>query len=287
MDQRLIDLHHDYVHHHFDRRRFLEEAAKLAGGFSAALALLPLLDSDYARAETVKETDPRITTGWVTFAGATGDVKAYLAKPKDTARHPAVMVIHEIVGVNPHIQDVARRLATEGYVALAVDFLSPAGGTPADGKGAAEIAMKLDPAQTAANGVAALKYLRSRPDVNGKTGEVGFCWGGRIAQEVAVEDPMLDAASVFYGEPPAASQAAKLHAALLMNFADPKLDVRNGQEVLVYEKALQAAGKTYELHFYPGAQHGFNNDTNAARYNEAAAREAWGRTLNWFKKYLG
>jgi carboxymethylenebutenolidase len=287
MDQRLIDLHHDYVHHHFDRRPFLEEAATLVGGITAAAALLPLLDSDYARAETIKESDPRIVTERITFTGATGAVKGYLAKPKGDGRHPGVVVIHEIGGVNPHIEDIARRLGTEGYVALAVDFLSPLGGTPIDGKGAAQIAMKLNPAQTAANGVAAVKYLRSRPDVNGKVGEVGFCWGGRVAQAVAVEDPTLDAAVVFYGEPPNPSEAPKLRAPLLMNFADPKLDVRNGEEVLVYENALKAAGKDYELHFYPGAQHGFNNDTNAPRYNEAAAKEAWGRTLDWFRKYLG
>lgn len=287
MDQRLIDLHHDYIHHHFDRRRFLEEAARIVGGLGAAAALLPLLDSDYALAETIKETDPHIATDRVVFPGATGEVKAYLAKPAGGGRHPGVLVIHEIGGVNPHIEDIARRLATEGYVALAVDFLSPVGGTPADGKGAAQLAMKLYPAQTAANGVAAVKYLRSRPDVNGKVGEVGFCWGGRVAQAVAVDDPTLDAAVVFYGEPPDPSEAPRLHAPLLMNFADPKLDVRNGKEVLVYEKALQAAGKAYELHFYPGAQHGFNNDTNKPRYNEAAAKEAWERTMTWFKKYLG
>ena len=287
MDQRLIDLHHEYIHHHFDRRRFLEEAARIVGGLAAAAALLPLLDSDYALAETIKENDPRIATERVTFPGATGDVKAYLAKPAGGGRHPGVVVIHEITGVNPHIEDIARRLATEGYVALAVDFLSPVGGTPADGKGAFQLAMKLDPAQTAANGVAAVKYLRSRPDVNGNVGEVGFCWGGRVAQAVAVDDPTLDAAVVFYGEPPDPSEAPKLRAPLLMNFADPKLDVRNGKEVLVYEKALQAAGKTYELHFYPGAQHGFNNDANKPRYNEAAAKQAWGRTMAWFKKYLG
>ena len=286
MDQRLIDLHHDFVHHHFDRRRFLEEAGKLLGSVSAAVALLPLLDSNYARAETIKESDPRIVTERVHFPGATGPVAGYIARPKDNAKHPGVIVIHEINGLNPHIEDIARRLAIEGYVALGVDFLSPLGGTPADGNGG-QIAMKLDPKQTAADGVAALQYLRTRPDVNGKTGEVGFCWGGRVAQNIAVADPKLDAAAVFYGEPPASTEAIKVHAALLMNFADPKLDVRNGQEALVYEKALKTAGKTYELHFYEGAQHGFNNDTNAARYNAEAAKLAWGRTVAWLHKYLG
>jgi len=287
MDQRLIDLHHDYVHHHFDRRRFLEEAAKLAGSIGAAVALLPLLDSNYALAETIKENDTRIVAERVTFPGATGAVKGYVARPNDNAKHPGIIIVHEIVGLNPHIEDIARRLAIAGYVAMGVDFLSPVGGTPVEGRGAAQLAMKLDAAETTANGVAAVKYLRSRPDVNGKIGEVGFCWGGRVAQTIAVGDPTLSAAVIFYGEPPAASDAVQVHAPLLMNFADPKLDVRNGEEALVYEKALKAAGKTYELHFYPGAQHGFNNDTNAARYNEAAAKEAWGRTLDWFKKYLG
>jgi carboxymethylenebutenolidase len=287
MDQRLIDLHHDYVHDHFDRRRFLEQAARLVGGASAAAALLPILDCNFALAETVKPDDPRIAVERVTFQGATGTVKAYLAKPADNAGHPGIVVIHENVGVNPHIQDIARRLAVEGYVALAVDFLSPLGGTPADGKGAAQMTTKLDPKETVANAVAGVEYLRGRADVNGKVGEIGFCWGGRVAQSLAVNAPDLDAAVVFYGEPPDPSEAVKLHAPLLMNFADAKLDVRNGKEVLVYRKALDAAHKTYELHFYPGAQHGFNNDTNAARYDEQAAKEAWGRTLAWFRKYLG
>jgi len=288
MDQRLIDIHHDYVHHHFDRRRFLEEAGRIAGGATAAAALLPVLDCNFALAQTVADNDPRVTTQNVTFQGATGEMKAYLARPNDDARHPAVIVVHEIGGVSPHIQDVAKRLAVEGYVALAVDFLSPAGGTPAPGQGGGpQRAQQLKPDETYANGVEAVKYLRMRADVNGRVGIVGFCWGGRVVQHVAVREPTLNAAVAFYGQPPHPSEAAKLQAPLLMNYADVMLDMNNGGEGILYAQELRRLGKNFEIQFYPGAQHGFNNDTNQARYNKAAADLAWSRTIAWFKQYLG
>ena len=325
LDQRIIDLHHDYAHHHFDRRKFLEQAAKICGSAAAAAALLPVLDCNYALAETVKADDPRLVTERVTYPGVTGDVKGYIARPKDNAKHAAIVVVHEIGGLNPHTEDIARRLATEGYVALAVDFLSPVGGTPAPGAGGGrgpgagapgagaggrgaggapaagaaaaappaggggggQLANRLDPEQTYANGVAAVKYLRTRADVNGKIGIVGFCWGGRVVQHIAVADPSLTAAVAFYGEPPSLTEAAKLKAPLLMNYADVMLDMNNGGEGILYAQELKKLGKTYDIHFYPGAQHGFNNDTNQARYNEAAAKLAWSRTIAWFKKYLG
>ncbi|HEX3753642.1 MAG TPA: dienelactone hydrolase family protein [Rhizomicrobium sp.] len=287
MDQTIIDLYDDYVHHHFDRRLFLDRLTKYTGGMSAALALLPLLQSNYALAETVKEDDPRITARWVEFPGATGPVKAYLAEPKGTGRHGGVVVVHQNRGLNPHIQDIARRLATEGYVALAVDFLSPLGGTPADENAAMQMFAKLDPAQTTANAVAAVAYLRSLPQVNGKIGAVGFCWGGGVINQLAVNDQTLDAGAVYYGTPPKPEEASKVHAVLLLNYADPALDKRNGELAPGWAAALKAQGKLDgELNFYSGAQHAFNDDTNAARYNKEAADLAWSRTLALFKRTL-
>jgi carboxymethylenebutenolidase len=284
MDQTTIDLYDDYVHRHFDRRLFLDRLAKHAGGMGAALALLPLLQSNYALAETVKPDDPRITAKWVEFPGATGQIKAYLAEPRASGRHGGVVVVHQNRGLNPHIEDIARRLATEGYVALAVDFLSPLGGTPKDENAAMQMFSRLDPQQTTANAVAAVKYLRGLPNVNGKVGAVGFCWGGGVINRLAVSDPTLDAGAVYYGTPPSPEEASKVHAMMLLNYADPALDKRNGDLAPGWAAALKAHGKLDgELNFYSGAQHAFNDDTNAARYNKQAADLAWSRTLDLFK----
>ncbi|MEY4879654.1 MAG: hypothetical protein RJB62_1123 [Pseudomonadota bacterium] len=287
MDQRLIDLHHDYVHHHFDRRKFLEQAGRIVGSAGAAAALLPLLDSNNANAQTIAETDNRITTEWVTFEGVTGEVKAYLAKPSGAGEHPGVVIVHEIGGVSPHQQDIARRLAVAGFVALGVDFLSPAGGTPAPGEGnGAERARTLDPVQTVENGVAAVAYLRARDDTTDKIGAVGFCWGGRVTQQLSVNDPTLNAVVVFYGQPPHPSEAPRVNAPILMNYADVMLDMNNTGEAILYREELERLGKPFQFYMYEGAQHGFNNDTNQERYNQAAAELAWGRTIDWFKEYL-
>ena len=286
MDQKIIDLYDDYVHRHFDRRLFLDRLARVAGGMGAALALLPLLQSNYALAETVAANDPRIDTGHVTVAGASGPLNAYVARPTGGGRHGGVLVVHQNRGLNPHIEDVARRLATEGYVALAVDFLSPLGGTPADENVAMQMFSKLDKAQTTANAIYAVQYLRHRKDVNGKVGAVGFCWGGGVIQQLAVNDPTLNAGVVYYGTPPDPSEAVKVQTPLLMNYADKALDKRNGELAPPYAEALKAAGKDYQIYFYDGAQHAFNDDTNAARYNKDAADLAWSRTLALFQKTI-
>jgi carboxymethylenebutenolidase len=305
MDRRLIDLHHDYVHHHFDRRKFLQQAARIVGSTAAATALLPLLDCDYALAQTVAEGDPRISAERVTFPGVTGEVKAYLAKPRAPGRYPSVVIVHEAGGLNPHTMDVARRFAAEGFTALAVDFLSPLGGTPAPAAPAAAPAVapaagappaaggggggminRLDPVQTTGNGIAAAKWLRARPESNGKVGVVGFCWGGRVVQQMSVNDPSLNAVVSYYGQPPNPAEAPKLNAPLLMNMADVMLDMNNTGEATLYSQELKKLGKTYELQIYPGAMHGFNNNTNTPRYNKMAAELSWGRTIGWFKKYL-
>jgi carboxymethylenebutenolidase len=291
MDQRIIDLYDEFMHVHFSRRLFLERAAKLTGGLAAAAALLPLLQSNYAQAAIIDENDGRITTESVTLPGATGALKAYLAKPKTRGKHGAILVVHQNRGLNPHIQDIARRLAVEGYVSLAVDFLSPLGGTPPDENQAMKMFADLDKAKTTDNAKAAVAWLRARPDVdgprvNGKVGAVGFCWGGGVINQLAVNDPTLNAGVVYYGTPADPSEAARIKAALLLNYADATLDPRNGALVPPYEAALKAAHVNYQLYFYEGAQHAFNDDTAGPRYNEAAAKLAWGRTLDVFKKTL-
>jgi carboxymethylenebutenolidase len=286
MDQQIIDIYDDYVHRHFDRRLFLDRLAKAAGGMGAAMALLPLLQSNYALAETIAAADPRLKAGHVTFDGASGPLKAYLAEPTKSGKRGGVVVIHQNRGLNAHIEDIARRLAVDGYNALAVDFLSPLGGTPADENAAMQMFGKLDKAQTTANAIAAVKHLRGLAHSNGKVGAVGFCWGGGVIHQLAVNDPTLNAGVVYYGTPAEPSEAAKVHAPLLMNYADAALDKRNGELAPPYAEALKTAGKDYQIYFYEGAQHAFNDDTNAARYNKAAAELAWSRTQALFKRTL-
>ena len=286
MDQKIIDLYDDYVHHHFDRRLFLDKLAKYTGSVAAALAMLPLLQSNYALAATVMENDPRIRTRRVTIPGATGDLKATLAEPIGGGKHGGVLVVHQNRGLNPHIEDIARRLATEGYVAVAVDFLSPLGGTPADENAAMQMFSNLDKAQIDANAVVSMKYIRGLANVNGKAGAVGFCWGGGVINQLAVNDPTLRAGAVYYGTPPSPDQAPKVHAMMLLNYADKDLDKRNGDLAPGWADALKAQGKLNGFYFYAGAQHAFNDDTNAARYNKEAADLAWSRTLALFKTNL-
>ena len=283
MDQRIIDLYDEFVHTHFNRRLFLEKAAKLTGSMSAAAALLPLLQSNYALAATIAADDSRIGTERVTYKGASGDVNAYLAKPKDEAKHGGIVVVHQNRGLNPHIEDIARRLAVEGYMALAVDFLSQLGGTPADEDTAMAMFSKLDKDKVTGDANSAVAYLRSRPDSNGKVGVIGFCWGGDVANRTAVTNPTLNAVSVYYGVAPDLALAPNIKAALLLNYADPKIDTRVGATVPPYEQALKTANIKYSLYYYEGANHAFNDDTNSARYNEAAAKLAWQRTLALFK----
>jgi carboxymethylenebutenolidase len=286
MDQRLIDLYHDYAHVHFDRRVFLEKAARIVGSVSAAAALLPLLAPNDAAAAMVVPDDQRIMTQRVTFAGLTGEVKAYLAKPRAPGRYGAVEVIHAIGGISPHIEDVCRRLAVDGFIALGVDFLSPLGGTPVPrNPEVASLTRSLKPEETTGNAVAAARYLRSLPESNGKTGAVGFCWGGGVVNRLAVADPMLNVGVPFYGSPPPVEDVPKIKAAMLINFADPELDKNLGMLAPAYEEALKKAGIKYEMRFYPGAQHAFNDDTGQ-RYHPEAAKLAWSRTMAAFKAYL-
>jgi len=286
MDQRLIDLYHDYAHVHFDRRVFLEKAAKIVGSAAAAAALLPLLAPDDAKAAIVAADDQRVTASRVTFKGVTGDVKAYLAKPKTEGKHGAVVVVHAVGGISLHIEDIARRLAVDGFIALSVAFLSPFGGTPVPrNPEVASLTRQLKPEETTGNAVAAANYLRSLPESNGKIGSVGFCWGGGVVNRLAVADPMLNVGVPFYGTPPPAEDVPKIKAAMLINFADPALDKTLGMQAPAYEEALKKAGIRHEMRFYPGAQHAFNDDTGQ-RYNSDAAKLAWSRTIAVFKANL-
>jgi carboxymethylenebutenolidase len=285
MKQEIIKLYDEYTHAPLPRRVFLRRLAQLAGGGAAAAALLPLLEANYARAELVAADDPRLAGERVTYPGASGAMRGYLVKPRAAAgKLPAVLVIHENRGLNPHIEDVARRLAVEGFLALAPDGLSPLGGTPADADQARDLIGKLDPAKTRADYLAALTYLAGRPEVTGKLGVVGFCWGGGMANQVAVHAPALQAAVAFYGATPGAADVPKIRARLLLHYAG--LDTRINAGIPAYEAALKQAGTKYGLYLYEGVNHAFHNDTAGARYDKAAAQLAWSRTVAFFKDAL-
>jgi carboxymethylenebutenolidase len=284
MDQRIIDLYDDFTHGGMSRRSFIDKLAALAGSTAAATALLPILQNNYAQAQTVQENDQRITAETVDIPGAQG-LKGYLVKPKDAAgKLPTVIVIHENRGLNPHIKDVTRRVATEGFIALGLDYLSPMGGTPEDEDKGREMIGQLKAPDVIAYGRAAVAYLKGRPDSNGKVGAVGFCWGGGAVNNLAVSEPNLNAGVAYYGGQPKAEDVAKINAAMMMHYGG--LDERINAGIPTYEAALKQADKTFEIYVYEGANHAFNNDTNAARYDKEASDLAWRRTVGFLKKNL-
>ena len=284
MDQRIIALYDDFTHRHLDRRLFLEQATRLVGSAAAALAALSLLQSNRALGQIVAPSDPRVTTTTITFPGSTGPVKAYVARPAGAAKLPGIVVIHENRGLMPHIQDVARRVALAGYVALAPDLMSASGGTPDDEEKARVEFAKVDLAVARNDAVAAIAYLKTRPDATGRIGVVGFCWGGGMVNYLATAVPDLGAGVVYYGRTPPREDVAKIKAPLLLHYAG--LDEALTSTVPAYEQALKDAGKSYTLYVYPGVNHAFNNDTGAARYDKAAATLAWERTIAFFDKTL-
>ena len=285
MDQRIINLFDEYTHVPLTRKDFLERLTTLAGGTALALAALSVLEPGYAQAATVGPSADGLVTEDVSWPGDGATMKGYLARPKDRKKRGAVVVIHENRGLTPHIQDVTRRVAQAGYLALGVDALSPLGGTPPDEDKGRELIGQLDPAKNLNNYLAALAYLRARPESNGRTGCVGFCWGGGLANQLAVHDPRLNAAVAYYGQQPKAEDVPQIKAALMLHYAG--LDQRIDAGIPAYEAALKAAHIPYELFVYENVNHAFNNDTSPARYNAAAAKLAWERTLRLFKATLG
>jgi carboxymethylenebutenolidase len=284
MDQRIINLYDEYTHAPLGREDFLKRLALLTGSTAAALSILPLLEGNYAIGQT-RDGDDDLHTERVTWPVDGGEMKGYLARPKKKGKYPAVIVIHENRGLNPHIEDVTRRAAKAGYVALGPDALSLLGGTPANEDEARALFAKLDNNKNTANFAAAVPYLTSRSDCSGKVGCVGFCWGGAMANQLAVHAPQLKAAVAFYGRQAADADVPNIKAALQLHYAET--DERINAGIAAYEAALKANNKPYELYMYPGVGHAFHNDTSTARYNEAAAKLAWGRTLEFFKKHLG
>jgi len=284
MEQQIIDLYDHYTHGGLSRRTFFDRLVALAGGTAAATAMLSMLQSNYALADTIAENDTRIAGEMVTFKAGDQDVTGYLVKPASGGKFPAVVLVHQNRGLNPHIKDVARRLAVAGYLTLAVDFLSPAGGTPADEEKAREMIGALDSGNVTKWAQGAVAYLHQHPSSNGKVGAVGFCWGGGVIGRLAVADPTLDAGVVYYGAQPPADQVPNIKAPLLLHYAG--LDERIDAGIPAFEEALKKDGKQYELHIYEGANHAFTDDTQAARYNKDAADLAWTRTLAFFQKHL-
>lgn len=286
MDRAVLDLFHEYRHTPMERRVFLERLAKLAGGAAAAAALIPLLEGN-PEAALVSPEDPRLITETVRFSGPAGEIRAYQARLKDKAgaKIPAVLVIHENRGLNPHNQDVVRRAALAGYHALAPDLLSRKGGTPSAQQEAIAATRTLTPADTVADLKAALAYLGGRADVRGdRLGVVGFCWGGGMTNRLATAAPELRAAVAFYGPVPPLSDVPKIKAHLLLMYAGNDQWVNKGIDG--YKKALDGAGITYEMKMYPGVEHAFHNDTGGVRYNAEAAKDAWSRALALFAKRL-
>jgi carboxymethylenebutenolidase len=286
-DQELLILFDAYVHGNLDRRGFLSQAQKFAKAGVTAAGLLAALSPNFAAGQQVPKDDPRLKTEYLSYPspGGTGTVKGYLARPAaaGTNKLPAILVIHENRGLNPHIEDIARRLALDGFMAFAPDALTPLGGYPGDEDKAREAFAKLEQPKTQQDFLAAAQWLKSRPDSTGKLGAVGFCYGGGVVHMLSTRMPDLNAAVPFYGNSPAPEEASKVKAPLLVHLA--AVDERINAAWPAYEAALKAAGAKYTVHQYPGTQHGFNNDTTP-RHDAAAAKLAWERTVAFFKANL-
>jgi carboxymethylenebutenolidase len=282
----VLKLFDGYVHGWISRRDFLDKVAKFAvGGFSAA-AMLESLRPNYAFAQQVAKDDARIKTEYLTYPSpqGSGTMCGYLARPAQAGgKWPGVVVIHENRGLNPYIEDVARRLAADGFIAFAPDALTPLGGYPNDDEKAAQLFGQLDAGKRTEDFIAAAGFVKSRPECTGKIGAVGFCFGGGIVNTMAVRIPDLAAAVPFYGPQPGAADAAKVRAPLLLHYA--ALDERINAGWPAYEAALKANNVKYQAFVYPGTNHGFHNDTTP-RYDEAAAKLAWSRTIAFFKENL-
>lgn len=284
-----IDAYNEYIHGRIDRRSFMDRITRLATSAVAVAAIVDQLMPNYAAAQQVTPTDPRLKTERVTVPSpqGTGSINGYLVRPAaaETKKLPAILVVHENRGLNPHIEDIARRLALENFMALAPDGLTSVGGYPGDDEKGGQLFRQVDRAKMAEDLHAAAVWLKNRPDSTGKLGVTGFCFGGAIANQLAVRmGADLAAAVPFYGGAPALEDVSKIKAAVLVHHGET--DTRLVQGWPAYEAALKAAGVPHEGHIYSGAGHGFNNDATPQRYNKAAADLAWQRTLAWFNKYV-
>lgn len=266
------------------RRDFIRKLAVITGSTAAALTLLPVLENNSLTAAEKKVKLAEVLSAMVTYPAFTGEMKAFEARPKKGKKFPAVIVIHENRGLVPHIKEVTNRMAAEGFLALAPDALSPVGGTPEDISNVRELFGQLKPEETTKNFVAAVKYLKTHPNSNGKVGCTGFCWGGAMTNQVAVNSPDLDAAVPYYGSVPKTEDVQKINAPILAHYAEN--DERINAGIPAFEEALKANNKEYQIYKYPGTQHAFNNDSNPERFNEEQAKIAWKRTLDFFKEKL-
>jgi len=285
MDQRIIDLYDSFTHGFINRRDFMDRLGVIAGSSAAATALLPMLENNYALAQIVPENDARLVAETVSYDAPGGKVSGYLVRLKEKGKRPAVLVIHENRGLNPHIKDVTRRLALEGFLAYGVDLLSTSGGTPTDEDKGRDMIGKLNLDETEKQAAAAVTFLEKHAESNGKVGAVGFCWGGAMINRLATASPELDAGVAYYGRAPETSKVANIKAPLLLHYAENDQGVNS--TVPAYKEALEKNGKKFVAHTYPGTQHAFNNDTGGARYNKEQAESAWGRTIAFFKEHLG
>ena len=283
--QAMIDAYDEYTHLTLDRRRFMERLTALAGSGAAAAAIAPMLAASGARAEMVAVDDARIIAKGVVYPGGDEEMKGYMVRPKDAAGPlGSVIVIHENRGLNPHIRDVTRRMALEGFAALAPDFLSPVGGTPENEDQARELIGTLDRAATLENAAASLAFLQGLDMSNGKVAAIGFCWGGGLVNRFATRSKNLAAGVAYYGQQASAEDVPGISAPLMLHYAG--MDQRINAGIDDYRKALEENGKTFEIHMYDGVNHAFNNDTSEARYNKEAADLAWQRTVDFLKANL-
>lgn len=284
MNQEIINLYDDYTHTPLTRSEFIRRLVLITGSLTAAMSVLPLIEVNAANMRVTADDDDDLFTERISYPGVPGNMQAYVARPKEDKKYPAVIIIHENRGLNAHIEDVARRAAKEGYLAIAPNALSAIGAVPASDDEARQKFQELKAEDSLQNFINVFDYLPTRKDYNGIAGCVGFCWGGGMANSLAVKIPALKAAVAFYGKQPAAAEVSTIKAAIQLHYG--ALDERVNAGIPAYEEALKKNNIRYELYMYEGANHAFHNDTAPTRYNEAAAKLAWQRTITFFKKYL-
>ena len=284
MDNEIKNLYTDFKDGRVNRRMFLRKLAIITGSSAAALALFPVLEDNEIKAAAKPKKEPALITEFIKYPAETGEMRAFLARPKKGKKFPAVIIIHENRGLVPHIQDVTRRMAKEGFLSIAPDALSPLGGTPEDISNVGSMFKQLNSEQTTKNFVAAVKYLKTHPLSTGKVGCTGFCWGGAMTNQVAVNSPDLNAAVPYYGRQPVAEDVEKIKAPVMAHYAGNDAGINAG--IPAFEEALKKYNKEYQIFIYEGANHAFNNDSNPERYNEQAAKLAWSRTVAFFKEKL-